>query len=102
MLVLPTPPLPPVTAITCTGSPSPRSLALESFSAERMGELSEAPLEQFLVSRRTRIARELHGARDELERAGGPQVFRHPLSLAHIRDRQPGAYQHRKHPAEAR
>src|SRR5690606_23937521 len=70
-LVLPTPPLPPVTAMTGTG----RGRAILRISGECMGEPPEASLQQILVGSRARTFGQRHGAHDELMRARRHEVF---------------------------
>src|SRR5438309_4236862 len=90
-LVFPTPPLPPVTAITCTGCESPSSLALliKLSSGDAMGCLSESSSQEIFIGCRAARLREPHRRRHQLERAGRAQILRHALSFAHIGDGQP-------------
>src|SRR5262245_47570211 len=85
-LVLPTPPLPPVTAITCTGPGAP-ALLIFIFSAERdsgkgMGNSSKSQGQQFFVRLRAGAARQFDGARHQVMAFRRCQIFRHALAFA--------------------
>src|SRR5215475_9272787 len=91
-LVLPTPPLPPVTAITCTGWESPSSLALliKFSSGDAMGSFSKSSSQEIFISRSAARLRESHCSRHQLERTRRTQIFRYALSFAHVGDGQSG------------
>src|ERR1700677_4084399 len=80
--VLPVPPLPPVTAMTCTGAAS--SLAL--ISARGMDTVSVAACKQFIVGTAVRQTRKIDGARDQLMRARRTQIIRNCRPIADIGD----------------
>src|SRR5882757_5135699 len=90
-LVLPTPPLPPVTAITCTGCERLSSFALliKLSSGDAMGGFSESSSQEIFIGCRTARLREPHRSRHQLERTRGTQILRHALSFAHVGDGQP-------------
>src|SRR6266704_4018018 len=91
-LVLPTPPLPPVTAITCTGCRSPSSFALliRLSSGDAMGVFSESSSQEIFIGRRTTHLREAHRSRHQLERTRRTQILRYALAFAHVGNGQPG------------
>src|SRR4051794_16792867 len=104
--VLPTPPLPPVIAITLTGCgvPSRRKPAAWSMGPSRMRcqlHLAEIHRELVLVERR-RALRELHRVVHEPEALWRRevQVLWHALAVREIRNRQADADRERQHAAE--
>src|ERR1700737_5095951 len=102
-LVLPTPPLPPVTAITCTGCESPSNFALliKLSSGDAMGGFSESSSQEIFIGRRTAHLRKPHCSRHQLERTRRTQILRYALSFAHVGDGQPSPDENRQHTAEA-
>src|ERR1700733_8552370 len=102
-LVLPTPPLPPVTAITRTGRSSRSRLVLRIrlSSGADMGHLAETATQQVFIGAGGVLLGERHRARDEVKGARRAQVFGHPLSVAHIAQRQLCPDQRRERAAEA-
>src|SRR5215468_9305315 len=102
-LVFPTPPLPPVTAITCTGWESPSSLALliKLSSGDAMGGFSESSSQEIFIGRGAARLGEPHCSRHQLERTGRAQILRHALSFAHVGHGQPCPDQNGQHSAEA-
>src|SRR6185436_11316348 len=81
-MVLPTPPLPPVTAMTCTGFACtgldccglPAGIACSA----------HAPLHDFVIRGRAVVAGDFDGAAHQRVRARGVQVLGDPLSVAEI------------------
>src|ERR1035441_4776237 len=95
--VLPVPPLPPVTAMTCTGAAS--SVALDS--ARGMDTRSVTACQQFIVGAALRLAREFDGSCDQLMRTRGPQVIGNCRPIAHIGHWQLCTGERGEHTAEA-
>src|ERR1700685_1946652 len=83
---LPTPPLPPVTAMTRTGVSSGLTfkLLITRILGEGMSDISESSAHQVSVSGRASHLRHLHRTGNELERARRPQVLRHALTLTQV------------------
>src|SRR5579872_3088729 len=82
--VLPVPPLPPVTAMTCTGEGISR---LRS-SARGMDTASIAAREHFVIGKILRLARQLDGARHQLMRPRRLEIVRNNRPVADVGDRQ--------------
>src|SRR5580704_4065181 len=95
---LPTPPLPPVTAMTRTGFARGLTcrLLITRILGEGMGYISESSAQKVLVGSRASHLRHLHRARDEFKRACRPQILRYALAFAHVRDWQSRAHHDRE------
>src|SRR5271165_3245916 len=106
-VVLPTPPLPPVTAITLTGREELSSASASARSREslrsRMGACSaEVAGEVGLVARWRSAFLQLEGGAHQPHSplVRRMQVLGHPLTVAHIGDLQPVAQRRRYHRAQ--
>src|SRR6185503_1831988 len=109
-LVLPTPPLPPVTAITCTGPGLAERfrpvtctdcIVLPSKSCQCVRDRAEPSLQQILIRVRAGFLGKLDGARDQLMRSRRTQIFWNLLAVAEISERQLGANERGERAAEA-
>src|ERR1700683_1381947 len=94
MEVLPVPPLPPVTAMTCTWA---AGSGVRS-SAGGMDAGSVATCEQFIIGTGLRLARKFNRTCDQLVRPCGAQIIGNDRTVAQVRDRQLRTRQRRPHP----
>src|SRR5271155_2408524 len=108
-VVLPTPPLPPVTAITLTGREELSSASASARSRDsRVSRMGGGPAEVAyivgLVARGGPQLLQVQGGAQQPHAflVRGMQILRHPLSVAHIGDFQPMAQGRRNHGTQAR
>src|SRR5882762_3665312 len=105
-VVLPTPPLPPVTAITLTGREELSSANASARSRDNleshMGACSSEGAGIVGLVARRRVALQIQRGANQPNAflMGRVQVFRHPLPVAYIGDFQLVAQRGRKHRAE--
>src|SRR5450432_39500 len=106
-VVLPTPPLPPVTAMTLTGRAAFKSASAcarsgDSLASRMGGDSSKITREIGVVAGRRRALRQLEGLPHQPDsfEMRGVKVFRYALTIAHVGDFQVVPKHGRKHGAE--
>src|SRR5688572_10289163 len=103
--VLPTPPLPPVTAITCTGSGRTTARMSAAWAGSKlcdaMSDSSETPRQEILTGCGARDAGQLYGAAHQLVGARGIEVFWNALAVADVAHGDLVSHQCRDGAAEA-